>query len=1011
MRPVRLEIEGFTAFKEKQIIDFTDVDLFAIAGPTGAGKTSVLDAMQWVLFGKVPRLSQGLSELISLGSDTARVVFDFELRGQRYQVSRSMKRRGNGQAQLDKLGEHLASLASGIRQVDGEVVRLLGLKAESFAMAVVLPQGKFARYFEASPSDRRTLMREIYGLEIFESMRSRATAETAKLATEVEVLQKQIQDAGATPEQLQAVDAELGVLREHVPVLQAAGDAAQALERELESVLRLQEALGAATQKLEAVKGRQVVEDSNRAVLEASARAESIVVPLERFEAAQKQAVEAASRLEEARRGLEDLRQKLDAANKQLKVARGREAGIAALELRLEGLRRVQEKVEEVASRQKDVQRVEADLGALLKHRNEVASRLDGQRSEREGEETRLREVEQKIEALAAGRARAEVLGVLEPMASLWRKKTLELGSLRQRWQGQQKGLEDGRMLLETLKRQRAELDAELGGLEQKVVEARRAVEAARQADLAASLRVHLHEGDACPVCEQTVTRVPAATAADIGPLEETLRQVEVARDASVRARSGVDGRIQAAENQVGSFENEAEKLHEEISKIELEIQVQCSKFVEDFGGSQDPYESFESARKLAIVDRDNYEKQIAQRTLLQQKLGHLDGRIQSDVAELSRTRDQASELESRRDEATTALTRARAALPADVPSDVGQAIVGLENEIRDIRAESERALRDETRLRASLDAQMARVEADEKAALSAVEGREAFRLRLEEVTREAGFSSVAEAQRARVDATTRKALESSIRSFEMEMARAEDEVLRLRGELGGRSTRAEAVEEARQVARQSGEHLRLELERLGRLDSERAQLARILAQMQARTEQMADVQRRHQVMSTLASDLKTNQFQNFVFQDLFKELVAGASVRMLALSQRYTLEVDDETKFFVVDQDNANEKRAIETLSGGETFLASLALALQLSQQVQDAAGSISLDSLFIDEGFGTLDPETLETVAEAVEALRDTGRVVGIITHIAELTNRLPVRLRVHKSVEGSRVEIERD
>ncbi|MBV9862743.1 MAG: SMC family ATPase, partial [Alphaproteobacteria bacterium] len=100
---------------------------------------------------------------------------------------------------------------------------------------------------------------------------------------------------------------------------------------------------------------------------------------------------------------------------------------------------------------------------------------------------------------------------------------------------------------------------------------------------------------------------------------------------------------------------------------------------------------------------------------------------------------------------------------------------------------------------------------------------------------------------------------------------------------------------------------------------------------------------------------------------------------------------------------------RSADTLSGGETFLASLALALQLSEQVQKAAGATRLDSLFIDEGFGTLDPEALDAAAGAIEILPVGGRMVGIISHIDELSLRLPARVRVRKGSEGSQISVE--
>ena len=127
-------------------------------------------------------------------------------------------------------------------------------------------------------------------------------------------------------------------------------------------------------------------------------------------------------------------------------------------------------------------------------------------------------------------------------------------------------------------------------------------------------------------------------------------------------------------------------------------------------------------------------------------------------------------------------------------------------------------------------------------------------------------------------------------------------------------------------------------------------------------------------------------------------------------MSNRYTLEWS-EGDFFVVDHDNAAERRRAETLSGGETFMASLCLALQLSEEVLKTSGALQMDSLFIDEGFGTLDAESLAEVTDAMEALReDGGRLIGVISHRPELTDRLPGCIRVVKGAGESTWRLER-
>jgi DNA repair protein SbcC/Rad50 len=130
----------------------------------------------------------------------------------------------------------------------------------------------------------------------------------------------------------------------------------------------------------------------------------------------------------------------------------------------------------------------------------------------------------------------------------------------------------------------------------------------------------------------------------------------------------------------------------------------------------------------------------------------------------------------------------------------------------------------------------------------------------------------------------------------------------------------------------------------------------------------------------------------------------------MRDISNRYTLEWE-ESEFYVVDHDNAGERRRADTLSGGETFMASLCLALQLSETVLQASGALQMDSLFIDEGFGTLDIDSLSEVTDAIEALGQHGdRLIGVISHRAELTDRLPGLIRVDKGMGESRWVVER-
>ncbi len=343
--------------------------------------------------------------------------------------------------------------------------------------------------------------------------------------------------------------------------------------------------------------------------------------------------------------------------------------------------------------------------------------------------------------------------------------------------------------------------------------------------------------------------------------------------------------------------------------------------------------------------------------------------------------------------EAKTRETATAAQSLAEASTDVASAArdqAALEAQLRQLTNEPEPAavqgrLRLEKEKYAGELAEAQRAEAKAAAEMAAAgSAAEAAKARLEQATQSAAREEK-RAAKALLDAGMRKD------------ARQADPLAVLEGQL---------VESQKQLAklrnaRDDG------LQQESRLDQQRSDLERRLAEADARRNDLEAAQAQVAPLRQLSLDLRSNQFQAYLLDETFRELVAGASTRLLALSGRYEFAYAKDA-FFVIDHDNASERRLAETLSGGETFLASLALALELSQQVQRAAGAVDIESLFIDEGFGTLDSEALAVVADAVEGLGTAGRMVGIITHLPELTARLPVCLFVEKGPEGSRVVV---
>lgn len=206
MRPETLELEGFTAFRQKTRIEFGDADLFAFTGPTGAGKSSLIDAMIFALYGRVPRLGERLVEpVITKGRQEARVRLDFTLGDERYTAVRVVRRSKKGattkEARLERGGEVLAGNAT---TLDPEIRRLLGLDFQQFTTCVALPQGEFARFLRQAPRDRQALLTKLLGLGVYQRVRDRARGRKENAAGRIELLEAQLAGLAEADESAEA---------------------------------------------------------------------------------------------------------------------------------------------------------------------------------------------------------------------------------------------------------------------------------------------------------------------------------------------------------------------------------------------------------------------------------------------------------------------------------------------------------------------------------------------------------------------------------------------------------------------------------------------------------------------------------------------------------------------------------------------------------------------------------------------------------------------------------------
>lgn len=961
MRPLRLTVEGFTSFRERQEIDFRELDLFVITGATGSGKTSILDAVTLALYGMVPRAGKrDLKELISLGASQVQVRLDFRVGDAEYRVARRIPRRGAQSATLERIeGETAVPEVErgGVTAVNERVVEILRLDYPSFTTAVLLPQGDFASFLKGDVGERRKILIRLLDLDRFLRAGMLARERAGQLRTAVEAREEVLAEeyGDATPEALEEA-------RTRASAASKAAEAVEAAHDEARRVLSQREKIGARRDEIRHVTTELETQEAELDAMAATlagegARDEETRTALEAAERARAEAVEA--------------RERARTAWRETVEETGDEGDLARLAAAAEALAEAEREIERRAA---ELERNAAELETA----RAGAERLEAERSGAEAAET-------------------GAVGALEAAAGTRREAEAALGVARR---ARELDVEHGARAAEA-----AGLREEVAAAEASRVETARvrderegALRAAETAHRAAGLRAGLGPGDECPVCGAAVAELPAT--------DPEIAAVLAAHESAAR---------EAAEAALGA-ETRLSSLRAKLEEVEAAADALDGKR-RALGDAPVPAAAEDALTEAAAAEREAGDR-----------LNEAKDRARAAQTEVAEAKAAVAALDATR----AAARKARDAAWQRVETTSEGLIAGLgdplpepvEEVIETLRAR----LREATAARDGAGAAWEAAEASHRTASSA---RKAVEDDLAALDRQRGAQRTllgargerlgrlgveAPAARGPVDAGDRVADTAVLRAHAATLRSAAGRAAgRLKSELAAidRALRdhaaavgieatgsdaatldataaATAIEAAARAARRTAD----------RRAADRDQLAdrlRRKAEMEADVEKKRD---RMRAYAKVANELRTNRFIGFLLDESIEDLAARASHELKKISAgQYSL-TSSQNNFEVVDHANADEHRSVVTLSGGETFLASLALALALAGGIADIAGHSAgarLDAMFIDEGFGTLDPESLDQAVEALERLRDGRRMVGIITHVPTLADRIPDGLAV--------------
>ncbi|MCT9929354.1 AAA family ATPase [Planotetraspora sp. A-T 1434] len=1135
MRLHRMRLVAFGSFPGTEEVDFDalgEAGLFLIHGPTGAGKTTVLDAVCYGLYGRVPGQRDSVRSLRCDHAPPGRgpaVVLEVTIRERRFRITRSPawtrpRRKGTGMVEekakvlVEEFTGEWTARTTRSDEAGHLIGELMGMNADQFWQVAMLPQGEFARFLRADGDDRRKLLERLFSVKLFTEVEKWLAERRTVTGRERQELRQRVDSVvdrmrGAAGDELPVPD------DEPEAVLTLAG---AALDRAAEACTAGQAALRSARSRLK--EGQELAERQARhatalarrdeidqaaeersdleAILDEAARADR-VLPLirqveQRAEAAAKArrlAADAVSRalpvhegqegqegqagerpdegprdaewrweerlaeLERRRRDeIAQVRQllpeesRLNDVRAELHAARRALSGLAEQETRLAGrLAVLPGERQEAESLLVDARVAAASIPGLAAARD-LAVRLrevtrEAERAERAEAEPARREAEalaardELPRLLDAARARLKVLlaeaarvPALEAACQIARDR-LDAAVLRDALAGE----------LESAERDRRAAIDRAQDARDRLQEVRRA----RIDGMAAELAASLVEGEPCVVCGSADHPAPAQ-ASGAGFTERDEQAAHDHFEAARQIREEAEARVAGLSSRLGDVTARAGGLPAAQARAALsEAEAELARLREVAAG--EPGAAAEVARLAADLDAARDEAEEAGRLVAESR-----ARLAGLLAERDRLAGDAADLADaerslRRAEQTAArepgLVQAAARLTAELEELTGRARQ-IEIEAARTRARRERLAADEERLAAlvdgargadpSLAARLDRLldeaelmrdaaEATRTAATADREHEEALE-RAADAAAEAGFPGPGRAGLDRAGAAVRsaadrEAMAGRLRFLDTERATAD----RL---LADPELAAAAAEPAPDLAGLQLDHDRAEREHATRTSArDRArdrldQLTGLAAELDAAVRRYRPAEERHRLarrLAELTGGTSTDnewhmRLSSFVLGERLRQVVEAANERLDHMSAgRYRLQHDmrkaagDRARsggglglrvldgWTGVDRDPAS-------LSGGESFITSLALALGLADVVTTEAGGAEIGSLFVDEGFSTLDDETLDDVLDILDGLREGGRAVGIVSHVAELRVRIPAQLKVVKGRSGS-------
>lgn len=919
MRPLLLEVEGFTSFKEKVSLDFSDLRVFAITGENGAGKSSLLEAMIFALFGKSPRVDNK-KDLVSQGSGEMNVLFRFSLEGDVYQVSRKFRSGGRAGYQTierqDPETNAWITLGEGESDVDQQIEKILHMPYSAFTQSVIIPQDKFDAFLKPDkPRERVDTITRMFGLEVYEAMRARANELSKEAADEIKILESRL-----------------------------AHEFEDATKEKLNSLKARQKELNALTKSLK--------QESTR-LNKTFEVIQQVVSCKKDLEAQKVKTGRAVADHDASQKELSDLEQDLAGWEKK------EQPKLEKLTAEIKGLAEALDQLPRIRTLLERKERTESELAEAEKALKTLALLHETKRKEHESAGKQFEAASAALEKLKFDPKMLEKVRNLAHTASTIQTSEATSAELKEETEQERERQEKLSKEIAHIEKARATREKELG-----VAESR--LQATQKEWHVLELKQSLHDSENCPVCGGTLEAIAHLPPATISRAEKEVKAAfsekgELADGISELIRQESDGK-----SQLKSSKNTADGLQKKIATLEKQITTgkQAIKDSIKVPSGKDPCEYVSSEKSRLEGDLRKYElaqqaitaarEESAQRREALQKAEQQVTLKENEIDHLRKSEQQSSSdfSELLAKDTVSSLLRSKSPTSVQVQAALKAAAAQQKELIHQQKAMQQK--------HSTLREQLAGARSALKAAKTTSEREESAQKSLEKK-----FAAFAPEQQ---------------RFGESDLRKAEKE--------------KDSYNEKRIDAETELETVSAEIEKMSRRIDEGEALRR---RHEQRTKDKT-------LYSTLESYLRANRLQRFVVGKVLESLVGTANEILRDLTQnKYSLKMTEDQELIICDSWSGGEGRSVKTLSGGETFVVSLSLALALSSSVK---GGSRLASVFLDEGFGSLDRTRLELVKEALLRLELHDKVVGVVTHLEDFAKAFPAQISIINTPDGARV-----